>query len=94
MVLLLFCHGCCSWVCNFCICHCGRRCRYMFMVYGLCCGYIHMVSGAIANGAVLVVAMNAVATVTAAFRCCEDDTVAIGGMAPAALAADALTETL
>ncbi len=48
------------------------------MVNGLCCGYINMAIGAIANGAVLVVVMNAVATVTAAFGCCEDDTIATG----------------
>ncbi len=64
------------------------------MVNGLCCGYINMVSVAIANGTVLVVVMNAVATMTAAFGCCEDDTVATGGMAPAPMAADALTEAM
>ncbi len=64
------------------------------MVNGLCCGYINMVSGAITNGAVLVDIMNAVATTTAAFGCCEDATVAIGGMAPAPMAADALTDAM
>ncbi len=53
-----------------------------------------MVSGAIASGAVVVVAMDAVATMTAAFGCCEDDTIASGGMSPAALAAVALTGAL
>ncbi len=42
----------------------------------------------------IVVAMDAVAIVTAAFGCCEDDSVATGGMATAALAAVALTEAL
>ncbi len=37
-----------------------------------------MVTVAVADSAVVVVAMYAVATVTAAFVCCEDDTVATG----------------
>ncbi len=40
-----------------------------------------MVSGAIAHGAVVVFVMNAVATVTASFGCCEDGTVATGARA-------------
>jgi hypothetical protein len=44
----------------------------------LCCKDVNVVTGAVADSAVIVVAMDTVASMTAAFGCFEDDTVATG----------------